>query len=285
MFLPLLLSSLLSALPAVGSSPHLPRFTRVQQPATSRFVPPPLVRQSRNFTCGAAALQSVLGFWGEDLREGVLQKLLQSDAAGGTSFLEMKKLALRLNDPTERAHIEATLAADEVELEPVDELHAHRPPPPPYFVRLFGTRSEAPASETVADGCPKRREPSAEVSLEPALDWDGLRAWIDRGVPVLVALQAWAPQPSDYGTRWDAGHYVVVAGYDQQFVYMMDPATLGNYAYLSRDQFMQRWYDVDGFLSEHGQPCPGTAMLQRLAVVIYQERTAPFEFGSFQPLH
>src|SRR4051812_22134804 len=56
------------------------------------FLPVPLVRQSRNFTCGAAALQSLLAFYGDSFREGQLQRLLGTEKKNGTSFRPMKIL-------------------------------------------------------------------------------------------------------------------------------------------------------------------------------------------------
>lgn len=44
----------------------------------------PDVRQATDYTCGPSALQSVLMFYGEDLREGELAEKADSDPDKGT---------------------------------------------------------------------------------------------------------------------------------------------------------------------------------------------------------
>ena len=62
----------------------------------------------------------------------------------------------------------------------------------------------------------------------------------------MVLIQAWtSPTNVDWKNEWEAGHYVVAVGYDQNNVYFMDPYTLGNYAYIPKSEFMDRWHDVD----------------------------------------
>ncbi len=74
-----------------------------------------------------------------------------------------------------------------------------------------------------------------------------LRESLDRGHPVLIALQAWAEDTIDtsidYTTRWEDGHYVVAIGYDEARVFFMDPSTLGHYTYLPNEALLARWHD------------------------------------------
>ncbi len=68
-------------------------------PASSKKSPPaalpqnvirvPLVRQATDYTCGVGALQSVLGYFGEEFREDELAKQLHSDAKDGTKVAEI----------------------------------------------------------------------------------------------------------------------------------------------------------------------------------------------------
>lgn len=54
----------------------------------------PLVRQSTSYSCGAAALQSVLGYYGnEDYDESDLMKLLGTNPEWGTVLEDMAKFA------------------------------------------------------------------------------------------------------------------------------------------------------------------------------------------------
>jgi predicted double-glycine peptidase len=69
------------------------------------------------------------------------------------------------------------------------------------------------------------------------------------GRVVIAALQAWPGEDvTDWSTRWEDGHYVVVVGVSRDRVYVMDPSVRTGYAYLDRKDFLARWhdYDVDG---------------------------------------
>jgi predicted double-glycine peptidase len=46
----------------------------------------PLTRQSTDYTCGVAALQSVMGYYGDEIREDTLAKALGADRKDGTRY-------------------------------------------------------------------------------------------------------------------------------------------------------------------------------------------------------
>lgn len=74
-----------------------------------------------------------------------------------------------------------------------------------------------------------------------------LKHYLDLKKPVIILIQAWTDQSVvDWKNDWIDGHYVVAIGYDQNNVYFMDPSTLGNYAYIPKPEFMDRWHDIDG---------------------------------------
>jgi predicted double-glycine peptidase len=78
------------------------------------------------------------------------------------------------------------------------------------------------------------------------LTWGDLERGLSDGDVVIVALQAWASRAvTDWRTDWEDGHYVVVVGLSRERVYLMDPSVRTGYAYLTRDQFLQRWHDYD----------------------------------------
>lgn len=52
-----------------------------------------MVRQSTDFTCGVAALQSVFAYFGDDCREDQLAKELNAVPKTGTHYQEMVRLA------------------------------------------------------------------------------------------------------------------------------------------------------------------------------------------------
>ena len=56
-----------------------------EEPSTL-YIQVPLVRQSTNYTCGVAAMQSLLAYYGDYWREDRLSKILRADSAQGTNY-------------------------------------------------------------------------------------------------------------------------------------------------------------------------------------------------------
>jgi hypothetical protein len=71
---------------------------------------------------------------------------------------------------------------------------------------------------------------------------------VDLGQPPIVDLQAWRDHETPWRDLWDAGHYVVTVGYDDENIFFMDPSTMtpGPYAYLPREELDERWHDLAG---------------------------------------
>ncbi|MBI5209579.1 MAG: C39 family peptidase [Elusimicrobia bacterium] len=81
-----------------AASPRTPRSAARPSAAPAAHAPKdlirlPLVRQSTPYTCGAAALQSILGYYGEDIREDELARKLGSDPEQGTRYWKIVELA------------------------------------------------------------------------------------------------------------------------------------------------------------------------------------------------
>lgn len=141
----------------------------------------PLVRQPNGYTCGVAALQSVLHYYGVSVRFDALSAALGANPEQGTNY-----------------HQIAAYAA------------------------MCGI----------------------DVSIFTEMRLATLCELIDAGIPVIVALQAWADVSSGaYADAWNDGHYAVVIGYDRKQFYFMDPSTLGNYTYMPTPEFLVRWHD------------------------------------------
>lgn len=85
-----------------------------------------------------------------------------------------------------------------------------------------------------------------EASAHKGMTLDELKGYIDRRVPVLLAIQAWMTPPVDWKT-FEEGHYVVAVGYDAENFYFMDPSTLGHYTYIPIPEFLERWHDRDDY--------------------------------------
>jgi predicted double-glycine peptidase len=71
---------------------------------------------------------------------------------------------------------------------------------------------------------------------------------VDAGEPPIVDLQAWTDHPIPYRETWDAGHYVVMVGYDDERLYFADPSTMTphGYVFLPRVELEERWHDLAG---------------------------------------
>jgi predicted double-glycine peptidase len=57
------------------------------------LIPVPMVRQGTNYTCGVAALQSILHYYGVSYREDVLARALHADPKEGTDHRQIERFA------------------------------------------------------------------------------------------------------------------------------------------------------------------------------------------------
>ncbi len=91
------------------------------------------------------------------------------------------------------------------------------------------------------------REEGLTVATRRNLTLPELRGYVDQAIPVMVCMQAWSDTPTleAYRNDWEDGHWVAVVGYDAANIYVMDPSTLGNYAYVPAEEFDARWHDYD----------------------------------------
>ena len=74
-----------------------------------------------------------------------------------------------------------------------------------------------------------------------------LEAYIERAWPVIVAYQAWPHRPSetDLGQSWDNGHYSVVVGTDDEFIWLVDPSSKRKVRKVRRQEFVASWRDIE----------------------------------------
>ena len=108
---------------------------------------------------------------------------------------------------------------------------------------LKSDRRKGTAYQRIADFAHKQ---GFDVSIQKGMSLDELKSKIDKRLPVICLLQAWSKNPQKYASDWVDGHYAVVTGYDHKNIYFMDPSTLGNFAYVPKDEFLKRWHDTDG---------------------------------------
>jgi predicted double-glycine peptidase len=72
----------------------------------------PDVRQSTTYSCGAAALQAVLSYWGVDKREGQLMQALETSEVEGTSPEAIVRVAQEIDC---EAYSKENLSLDDIE--------------------------------------------------------------------------------------------------------------------------------------------------------------------------
>ncbi len=84
------------------------------------------------------------------------------------------------------------------------------------------------------------------VEIENNSSFDDISRWLNKGVPVIVN---WFTRGRiDYGDEEvPDGHYSVVVGLDDEYIYLQDPE-IGRLRKLSRDDFLRVWFD---FKSDH----------------------------------
>lgn len=82
----------------------------------------------------------------------------------------------------------------------------------------------------------------AEIKNEAS--FEDIQSWLDKKVPVIVN---WFTRGrADYEDSEVAdGHYSVVVGLDEEFIYIQDPE-IGKLRKITRDDFMKVWFDFTG---------------------------------------
>lgn len=123
------------------------------------------------------------------------------------------------------------------------------------FARAEESALYAPLQTTEERGT--EPEPMVELMRANGLDasyrhsdvrLEELERAVDRREPPIVDLQAWSDHGAPWRDTWDAGHYVVMVGYDAERLFFVDPsrATPLGYAFLLRDALEERWHDLTG---------------------------------------
>jgi predicted double-glycine peptidase len=143
-------------------------------------------RQVTEYSCGACALQAVLSYWGRDVDETELMKLLHTTSEEGTY--------------------------------PEDIVSG---------ARALGFEAEA----------------------RDHLTLDEVAQFTANGDPMIALAQVWRSErnsPASVADDWGNGHYIVVLGVDEDYVYFQDPYARMSKAFTPRQTFMDHWHQVMG---------------------------------------
>ena len=83
-----------------------------------------------------------------------------------------------------------------------------------------------------------------KVKIKNNSSFKDIEKWLKKEVPVIVDW--FTKGRTDYGDSSTAdGHYSVVMGLDDEFIYLQDPE-LGAMRKINRDDFMRVWFDFKG---------------------------------------
>ena len=134
----------------------------------------------------------------------------------------------------------------------------------PYAADLNLTRYEELLGTTPEKGTPPDSImgylAENDVAFAASEHWslEDLRAALDAGHPVMMALQAWSSaddgsynvdDPANADTYLVEGHWVICVGYcddpDEPYFIFNDPACVGH-TLLYADELAERWIDMDG---------------------------------------
>ncbi len=83
-----------------------------------------------------------------------------------------------------------------------------------------------------------------KVEIENESGYENIESWMEKGVPVIVD---WFTRGrSDYSdSEVPDGHYSVVYGLDDKYIYLQDPE-IGKIRKISKEDFMKVWFDFRG---------------------------------------
>lgn len=81
------------------------------------------------------------------------------------------------------------------------------------------------------------------AEIRERLTIEDLRREVEAGRPVIVLNQSWRTDPAvEWGDAWDDGHYLVVIGTDDRYVYVEDPSLIGARGAIPTAEFLERWH-------------------------------------------
>lgn len=124
------------------------------------------------------------------------------------------------------------------------------------------TKNDAGLGTTAENIRQAARELGFVADIKNECDFSDIESWLNKGVPVIVD---WFTRGrSDYDDSAVAdGHYSVVCGLDDDFIFLQDPE-IGGMRKMNRDTFKRVWFDFKG---EYIQP---DELILRQIIAIYR---------------
>jgi ABC-type bacteriocin/lantibiotic exporter with double-glycine peptidase domain len=103
-------------------------------------------------------------------------------------------------------------------------------------------------------------EAKFKVDVKENMTIDELKKYIDKDIPVILMIQAWVKDESEY-KGWSNGHFTVCIGYTRDELLFADPS-LYDIGYIPNNKLLERWHDVD----------VGDKKYYQLGIVIYGKK-------------
>jgi len=77
------------------------------------------------------------------------------------------------------------------------------------------------------------------------LTLNDLELALQEGTPVIIDGQRFMEANSTWEDTWNWGHFMVVIGLDERYVYLEDPFLLGSRLKMTREDFVASWHDYE----------------------------------------
>jgi predicted double-glycine peptidase len=118
------------------------------------------------------------------------------------------------------------------------------------LIELMHTNSEVGTyPEDIVQGA---RSLGFDAEMKEHLTLDEVQRFTAGGDPVIALGQVWRShkdRAKSVADEWDNGHYIVVLGVDEDYVYFQDPYVRMSKAFVPRKSFEDHWHQVMGGIS------------------------------------
>jgi predicted double-glycine peptidase len=88
-----------------------------------------------------------------------------------------------------------------------------------------------------------------DAEMKDRLTLDEVRRYTAKGDPMIALAQVWRSQKEGASSavdEWENGHYIVVLGVDDSYVYFQDPYVRMSKAFVPRQSFEDHWHQIMG---------------------------------------
>jgi predicted double-glycine peptidase len=110
-----------------------------------------------------------------------------------------------------------------------------------------------------------------DAEMKENLTVDEVRRYTQAGDPMIALAQVWRSYKEGVKSaadEWESGHYIVVLGVDDDYVYFQDPYVRMSKAFVPRKSFEDHWHQI------MGGAATGNPKLMRVGVLVKGRRRA-----------